>query len=207
MADNYLEKRYEEVFGSRANSKSCKKAKSPSLNSLLLKNRSHRIYDQSYQVSLEQLRSLIDCCTKIPSARNQQVLRYKLVIEQPELVSSKIRLGGHESTEGISPKAYIVICSVVPESRYVDIDLGIAAQSILLKAAEMDLRGICIGAFDKEAIKEALSIPYEPILIIGIGKGLEAIQLTHINQGDSQSYYEKGGVHFVPKLTIEDLII
>lgn len=208
MADNYLEKRYEEIFGSGAKSKCRKTSKPQSLNSLLLKNRSHRIYNQDFLVSEEQLRSIVEVCTKIPSARNQQILRYKLVLgDQADIIKGKIRLGGHAEVETIAPRAYIIICSTVEESRWVDVDLGIAAQSMLLKTVELGLRGICIGAFSKEAVAEALSLPYEPLLIIGIGKSDEAIQLTSIRTGQSQSYYERDGIHFVPKLHTEDILL
>lgn len=206
MADNYLEKRYEEVFGNGAVRKKTV-SHSVSLTSLLLKNRSHRIYNQSYSLSNEELRELIDVCWKIPSVRNQQVLRYKLVNESSEVekVIHNIRLGGHTQIEDIAPRSYIVVCSIVPETHYVAVDLGIAAQSILLRAVEMGLRGICIGAFNKEEITKELGLAYEPLLIIGIGKSSEKIQIVNIQDGDNQRYYERDGIHYVPK--IKDLVL
>ena len=53
--------------------------------------------------------------------------------------------------EGNEPQAFVVICAT-KEGRFVDIDLGIAAQTILLRAVEMGLNGVCIAAFDKEEI-------------------------------------------------------
>lgn len=207
MADNYLEKRYEEVFGQAKALKKTTVRSKPSLNSLLLKNRSHRVYDQNFSLDKDQLKELVDVCWKIPSARNQQVLRYKLVTQSPEVekVIKNIRLGGHPEVEEVAPRSYIVICSIVPETHYVAVDLGIAAQSLLLRAVEMGLRGICIGAFNKEAVKSELGLAHEPLLIIGVGKSDEKIQLTTIQEGDDQHYYEKDGIHYVPK--IKDLII
>ena len=37
--------------------------------------------------------------------------------------------------------SFIVVCSTVPEDRWVDIDLGIAVQSMLLRAVEIGLNG------------------------------------------------------------------
>ena len=53
--------------------------------------------------------------------------------------------------EGNEPQAFVVICAT-KEGRFVDIDLGIAAQTILLRAVEMGLNGVCIAGFDKEEI-------------------------------------------------------
>ena len=88
-----------------------------------------------------------------------------------------------------------------------DIDLGIASQSILLKAVEMGLNGICIGAFNKDAVMKEFNLQHEPVLLLAIGKGAEHIQLTRISGDDSRNYYRKDGVHFVPKLGLDDILI
>ena len=89
----------------------------------------------------------------------------------------------------------------------VDIDLGIAAQSMLLKAVEMGLNGLIIAAFNRSKLQEALALPYPPLLVIAIGKGDERIELTPISEGESHAYYRKEGVHYVPKVRMNDLII
>ena len=56
MADNYLEKKFEEFHSGKGGSRSkSTAANNPSLNSLLLKNRSYRGFDSSRQVSIEEL--------------------------------------------------------------------------------------------------------------------------------------------------------
>lgn len=50
------------------------------LSRLLLKNRSHRGYDSRFIVREDQLRRIIGVNTRIPSARNQQVLRFRPVL-------------------------------------------------------------------------------------------------------------------------------
>ena len=78
---------------------------------------------------------------------------------------------------------------------------------MLLKATEMGLNGICIGAFNAEAITTALSLPHKPLLIIAIGKGIENIQLTEISEHESSTYYRTKSTHYVPKVRLDDLII
>ena len=77
MADNFLESK----FDAFRNSKKCTiiRQVGRSLDSLLLMNRSYRGYDKSDVVSLETLKLIVGVNNKIPSARNQQVLRFKLV--------------------------------------------------------------------------------------------------------------------------------
>jgi nitroreductase len=214
MADNYLEKKFEEFHsGKGVASKHKTSSGNVSLNSLLLKNRSHRGYDSSRQVLVEELKQIAEVCTKIPSAKNQQVLRFKLVAgENAPRLQQYTKWGGalpelNLPFPGTEPSAFIIICSTVPENKWVDIDLGIAAQSMLLKAVEIGLNGICIGAFNKNAVVEEFSLQHEPVLILAIGKGAEHIQLTRAKEGENLTYYRKDGVHFVPKLGLDDLLL
>ena len=183
-----------------------------SLVSLLAKNRSTRGFDASFKVRHDQLLSLIEAARLSPSAMNQQVLRYRLVTdEEAHLVLPHIRLGGALPELGLplpgtEPNAFVVICTD-KEGRYVDIDMGIATQTILLRAVEMGLNGVCIAAFDKEKVREALLLPLTPQLIIAIGRSAERIEVVEIAEGDDQKYYRNNGTHFVPKIKIEDLII
>lgn len=211
MADNFLDKKFEE-HKARANSV-VKVRKQTMLNTLLLKNRSCRGYDGSFIVRDDQLRSIVDVNTRIPSARNAQALRFRVVNHtQAARMLPLIRLGSalpdlHLPMPGTEPNAYIIICSTVPENKFLYIDLGISAQSMLLRAVELGLAGICIGAFDKEAVKREFALELEPLLILAIGRSAEDIRLVDISPEESHSYYRKDGVHYVPKLRIDDIII
>ena len=208
MADNYLEKRMEDYCNQAPTTR-----RVASLGRLLQRNRSYRGYDNNFVVRPDQLRTIIETATLCPSARNQQVLRFRPVLsDEADKVLKHIRLGGalpelHLPFPGTEPRAFVVICSTVEESKYVDIDLGIVAQTMLLRATELGLGGICIGAFDHAEIREALQLPYEPVLVIAIGRPAERIELVSCHEGDSLTYYREGGVHYVPKIGIDDLII
>ena len=220
MADNYLEKKMEEhkALPDRKSFKATKKSRAEGalpLDSLLLRNRSCRGYDSNYIVSKEELLKIVEVNTKIASARNQQVLRFRLVYgTEAKEVTKAIKLGGalpelNLPLPGTEPNAYIIICTEEPKGKWVDIDLGISAQSMLLKAVDLGLNGICIAAFNKEKICALVngSRQMEPLLILAIGKSIERFQLLPIGQEDEHNYFRKNGVHFVPKVRIEDLLI
>ena len=258
MADNYLEKKMEEhkALPDRKSFKATKKSRAEGalpLDSLLLRNRSCRGYDSNYIVSKEELLKIVEVNTKIASARNQQVLRFRLVYgTEAKEVTKAIKLGGalpelNLPLPGTEPNAYIIICTQEPKGKWVDIDLGISAQSMLLKAVDLGLNGICIAAFNKEKIcalvngsrqaecsaqaehasgqpecsaqaEHASEQPecstsaecgrqMEPLLILAIGKSIERFQLLPIGEDDEHNYFRKNGVHFVPKVRIEDLLI
>ncbi|MDD7072587.1 MAG: nitroreductase family protein [Candidatus Egerieousia sp.] len=220
MADNYLEKKMEEhkALPDRKSFKATKKSRAEGslpLDSLLIRNRSCRGYDSNYIVSKEELLKIVEVNTKIASARNQQVLRFRLVYgTEAKEVTKAIKLGGalpelNLPLPGTEPNAYIIICTEEPKGKWVDIDLGISAQSMLLKAVDLGLNGICIAAFNKEKICALVngSRQMEPLLILAIGKSIERFQLLPIGQDDEHNYFRKNGVHFVPKVRIEDLLI
>ncbi len=224
MADNYLGKKMEDLQNRKKVVKRITAAKS--LDTLLLKNRSCRSWDHSYEVTSEQLKKIVAVNTMIPCAKNQQVLRFKLLTgNDAERFCPFIKLGAllpdmKFPPEGCEPSAFIIICSTVPENRWVDMDLGISAQSMLLKAVEMGLSGICIGAFNKqEAMKfvsEGKEDPsgcntderfLEPLLVIALGKGAERYQILHIAEDQSHNYFRENGIHYIPKVRAEDLIL
>lgn len=184
------------------------------LEKLLRKNRSYRGYAPSFEVREDQLRRIVAVNTLIPSARNSQALRFRLVTRnEAHKVLPHIRLGGalphlHLPYPGTQPEAFIVVMSAIEPDHYIYIDLGISAQSMLLQATEIGLNGIMIGACDKERLQEELQLPYRPLLVIALGRGNEQIRLVEIGAEESHSYYrDEAGVHYVPKVRLEDLII
>ena len=209
MADNYLGRKMEEYEAQKCASVRTRRV---SLASLLAKNRSTRGFDTSFKVRHDQLISLVEAARLAPSAMNQQVLRYRLVTEEEaHLVLPHISLGRalpelKLPLEGTEPNAFVVICTD-KASRFVDMDMGIATQTMLLRAVEMGLNGICIAAFDHEAVREALRLPLAPQLILAIGRSAERIEVVEVDEGESTTYYRNNGTHFVPKLRTDSLII
>ncbi|MCR4565269.1 MAG: nitroreductase family protein [Bacteroidales bacterium] len=209
MADNYLEKKAEELL-----QKPVKVIRhNASLETLLKRNRSYRGYDSSHPITRGELMEMLQAVTWVGSGMNAQPLRFRLVLgEESARVHPLVKLGAalpeeHLPHPGEEPSAYIVICAEGEENRIVDMDLGIAAQSILLKATEMGLGGIFILNFRTEALQQEMGLSLRPLAVLGIGKPKEKIFLMPCRKGDSLQYYRKEGVHFVPKLQVEDLLL
>lgn len=209
MADGYLEKRMEE-FASGTK----KTVKHVSLDTLFEKNRSYRGYKKDYVVTNDMLRRIVNVNTKIASGKNQQVLRFKLVTkgDDADFVLKNIKLGGmlpelHLPYEGTEPEAFVIVCTSAPETKIIDIDLGISLQSMSLKATEMGLNCVMICAFNKVNLVEHFGLKHEPLAILAVGKGAENIRLETISVDESRAYYRVDGVHYVPKVKIDDILI
>ena len=47
----------------------------------------------------------------------------------------------------------------------------------------------------------------EPLLVLALGKGAEKYQILHIAENESHDYFRENGIHYIPKVRAEDLII
>ncbi len=185
------------------------------LDELLMKNRSCRGYTPR-PVTEKELYSMVEAARLAPCSRNGQALRYRLVTGEETLkVLKSIKLGGALPEIGLplpgtEPRAYIILCvdEDAGEHPFLFVDMGIAVQTLLLKAVESGLQGVCIGAFNAGKIVEALSLEgYKPCLVLALGESAEEYEIVDIRAGEKQKYYRRDGVHCVPKIVAEDLII
>lgn len=213
MADNYLEKRYEEVFGSGARKVNVKHS-TPSLNTLLVKNRSIRRYRQDFVVTEEQLRTIVEVNVKLGSAMNRQALRFRIVADNAEGEVNALRnILFREPARPESARAYIIVYSTIPEERYIDIDLGISLQSMALKAAELGLNCLIKGNIDKDGLSSLFGTGngLEPVAVLCVGKAAESVFLKPVSADSSDEPdlkpYTKDGVHYVPKLQMDTILL
>ncbi len=188
------------------------------LKDLVLKNRSYRRFYEDFSVSEQMLKDLIDLARNTPSTVNSQALKFKLVCDKDENAKVFDSLGWagllkdwNGPEEGERPSAYIVILcdlSIGKDKRYDD---GIAAQTIMLGAAEKGFGGCIFGSIKKEQLAESLSIDLEKYsidLVLAIGKPKEDVRIVDLPESGSTAYYrDENGVHYVPKRALEDLIV
>ncbi len=90
-------------------------------------------------------------------------------------------------------------------------DEGIIAQTILLAAVEKGLGGCMLGSINREKLFEELGIDRERYtidLVIALGKPAQETVIDDISIGESTAYYRDArGVHHVPKIRTEDLLL
>jgi nitroreductase len=187
------------------------------LKDLILKNRSYRRFYEEHEISLDTLRGLVDLARLSPSGGNLQPLKYKLAndAETNQKIFPCLGWAGYLTNwpgpdEGERPSAYILILEDSTIKKEVKNDQGIAAQSILLGAAEMGLGGCIIGSVKKERLREALEIPafLEILLVIALGKPKETVVLESLPPDRNIKYWrDEAMVHHVPKRSLDEIII
>lgn len=188
-----------------------------SIREIVLKNRSYRRFLEKEPVSREHLLELIDLARNCPSGSNIQPLKY-FVSCDPQ-TNAKIfpclawagylrDWGGPQ--EGERPSAYVIILGDLELRGSCGSDVGIAAQTIMLGAAEMGLGGCMVGSVQRDPLRGALHIPerYDILLVLALGKPAEKVVLEELKPGGSIEYYRTpDDVHHVPKRPLSEIVI
>ena len=186
------------------------------MDELVAKCRSYRRFDASAPVSMAALKELVSLARRVPSAANRQPLKYVLSCspQMNERIFQTLSWAAYLKdwpgpTFEERPAAYIVVLLDSDISQSADIDVGIAAQTILLAATAQGLGGCMLGAIRREQLGEVLALPasLSIALVIAIGKPVEKVVLEGLPLDGSIKYYrDPHGTHHVPKRSEEDLI-
>jgi nitroreductase len=183
---------------------------------LAKKNRSYRRFDEKHFIGREILVELIELSRWAASGRNAQPLKYYLSNDPVTntTIFSTLEWAGYlknwRPAEGERPTAYIV---VLLDKRITDnfyCDDGIAMQNILLGAVEIGLGGCIIRSINKPKLRALFNVPahLEIIDVVALGKPIENVVLTDVGEdGDIKYHRDETGVHYVPKRTIDELIV
>jgi nitroreductase len=185
---------------------------------LVLKNRSYRRFREDRPISLSVLRDLAGLARLCPSGANLQPLKYVLVADKGvnARVFTCISWAGYLENwpgpvEGERPSAYVVILhDPAVKSTGPGHDAGIAAQTILLGAAEAGLGGCIIGAIDRQRLRDVLDIAerLEIVLVLALGEPAEKVVLEELGaNGDIRYWRDESGVHHVPKRPFGKMVV
>ncbi len=184
------------------------------IKDLIRQNRSFRRFSQDVKPTEDDLRAMIDGARLSPSAGNLQRLLFTPVTDAAlchavfDTLTFAAYFGGWKPAECERPTAYIVIWAKSEPDTNMAIDVGIAAQSILLTAREMGFGGCIFRSINRPELCLALSKDkYVPCVVIALGRPGEAVMITDIKNGDVKYYRDGSDTHCVPKRTLDDVII
>ena len=186
------------------------------MRELVTRCRSHRRFQEERQVGPEVLTELIEIARLIPSGANKQPLKYVLsrTKERNDAIFGCLSWAGHLKdwpgpAPGERPAAYVVILGDKEISETVPWDHSIAAQTIMLSAAEKGLAGCIIDSINRERLRGELSLParYQILLVVALGYSHETIVLEEMRSGDYKYWRDEKGAHHVPKRPLAELIL
>ena len=191
-----------------------------SFREIVIANRSYRGYDESYKFTREKLEEYVDLTRFTPSSVNMQPFKYYVAYEKANVDTIQKMTKWARALpelnlpyEGKRPTGFIIICqdtNIFSNTNRFMKDVGIVAQTILLQAAEDGLGGCMIGNFNAEEVKSTLCLSDNllPLLIVALGKPSEKIVITEVKEDGKTDYYrDENDVHYVPKRSLEDILI
>lgn len=189
-----------------------------SVKDLAYKNRTYRRFDENVKIDMKTLEEWVDVARVTSSATNAQALKYVLVTDPKacQTVFDNIKWARDlpewpGPAEGERPTAYIIVFQDETISKNIYWDLGLALESITMAAVEQGFGGCQFGNVTRPALKKALGITEESLsllMVLALGKPVEEVVLTDIPESKITKYWRNENmVHYVPKRTIEDLIV
>ena len=188
------------------------------IKDLVLKNRSYRRFYENEQIDRQTLVELLDVARNVAASVNFQVLKYKIVNVKNEndkvfrnLAWAGLLKEWKGPEEGERPSAYIIILCDTSISGSKPIDVGISAQTILLAATEKGFGGCMFGSIKREQLAKDFDIDterYSIELVIALGKPKETVKIVDVPENGSTAYYrDENCVHYVPKRSLDEIIL
>jgi nitroreductase len=186
------------------------------LKDLVLKCRTYRRFDESYQVDYQLLESFVGLARLSASGGNRQPLKYVIFNNEndcdkifPYLAWAGYLREWQGPDKGERPSAYIIILGDKTLSEGFGVDHGIAAQSIMLGATEAGLGGCIIQSIRREDLQDELNIPdkFDILLVLAIGKPVEKVVIEEIRDNDVKYWRDDEKTHHVPKRSLNDIIL
>ncbi|MBP3323366.1 MAG: nitroreductase family protein, partial [Clostridia bacterium] len=90
-------------------------------------------------------------------------------------------------------------------------DVGITSQTIMLGATEIGLGGCMLGNIKRSEIAENFGIDRERFtveLVLALGKPKEEVKIVSLPEnGDVRYYRDENMTHYVPKRSLEDIVM
>jgi nitroreductase len=185
-----------------------------------LKRRSIRRF-KSKAVPYAALEKCIDAARLAPCGRNQQLCEYIVINDAKVLPGIFEHIGGSAklppdkggSTPSQTPQAYTIV--LINKAREGDatrrqvtlIDVGLAAENIILTALEQGIGCCPILMFNEQDIKLLLEIPddYDIALVIAMGYPDEA-PVADAATDSLNIWVDEKGLRHVPKRRLADII-
>lgn len=150
---------------------------------VIAKRRSVRHFNPNLDVTDAEIRGLLETATCAPTAGNIQPWRFTVV----RSLDARERLAAALRQRWATAAPVVIVVSVDPrpctarygdrgERLYAIQDTSAAIENILLAAVDRGLASCWIGAFDADAVREALGIaaPLEPVAILPVGHSAES---------------------------------
>lgn len=186
------------------------------IKEIVKKNRTYRRFDNSVQITREEILDWIDCARYCASAKNAQPMKYIVVTERnecAELYPSLKWAGYLTEWDGPIPEerptAYILQLLDTSISTNPLCDDGLQLQAITMAAVE-DGFGACIfKSFNNATLRTQFNLPEHLQIqyVVALGKPVEEVVIEPISGEDYKYWRTEDQKHHVPKRPLTEIVL
>jgi len=170
------------------------------LKDLVARCRSYRRFYEDEKIPAEALREFRICSTDEENERVFGTLKWAGALPDWD-----------GPVKGERPSAYLIILCDLALGKNKLQDDGITAQTIMLGAVEMGYGGCMLGNVERKRLAELLDIDtakYSIDLVLALGKPKEKVVVVPVGaDGDVRYYRDTEQVHYVPKRSLDEIIL
>lgn len=186
------------------------------IKEILKKNRTYRRFDNSVQITKEQVIDWIDGARYCASAKNAQPLKYIIVTDTDECAETYqwVKWAGYLTEwdgpiQEERPTAYILQLLDTSISTNPLCDDGLQLQAITMAAVEEGFGACIFKSFNNGALRKQFNLPehLQILYVVAFGKPVEEVVIEPISGEDYKYWRTEDQKHHVPKRPIEDIIL
>ena len=188
------------------------------IKDLVASCRSYRRFHEEERIPYEELKDMVDTARITGSAANSQALKYKIICGREECARIFPTIGWAAAltdwdgpAPGERPSAYIIMVCDLSIGKNRQWDEGITAQTIMLSAVEKGYGGCISGNCRRAELLKLLDLnpeQYFVSLVLALGKPKEEVVLVPLGEDGSTTYYrDNNQIHYVPKRSLDDILI
>ena len=181
------------------------------MKNLIKKRRTVRKFKRT-PLTKEMLLSYVESARVAPSAANMQALKYAVVHgKTAEKIFPLVKFAGYlpdyNPTEEEQPSAYVIICADTSIRKAGnDIDVGIAAEHIVLSALSDGVGSCLMAAIDREAIAKLLNLPENLTISLVVALGYADEEQKEVEFKGDIKYYLEDDTICVPKRSLDEVL-
>lgn len=182
------------------------------MKNLIKKRRTVRKFKRT-PLTKEMLLSYVESARVAPSSANMQALKYAIVHgKTAEKIFPLVKFAGYlpdyNPTEKEQPSAYVIICADTSIRKAGnDIDVGIAAEHIVLSALSDGVGSCLMAAIDREGIAKLLNLPENLTISLVVALGYPDEEQKEVEFKGDIKYYLEDDTICVPKRSLDEVLV
>jgi nitroreductase len=124
------------------------------MNAIYKRRSYHSGFDNESKISDENIKAILKAAMNAPSAMNEQPWEFVVITDPDKLTELSTLTGGTHAAATSSHT--ILLCASPDESGYQSMNIGMAAENIMLAAADLNIGSLPMGIYPNDKVQEKI---------------------------------------------------